>query len=58
MLELVYKSMRNPTVNVCKGESIAKIRFNFFFVKIYIYTYICDHTWEKGPCRTNSDFSV
>ena len=36
VVELVYKSMRNPTVNVCKCESIAKIQFNLFLSK-YIY---------------------
>ena len=30
MVELVYNSTRSPTVNVRKGESIAKVRFNFF----------------------------
>ena len=38
-------SMRSPTANVLKGESITKVRFNFFFgpqtyIPSYIYVYI------------------
>ena len=48
MVELVYKSMRNPTVNVCKGESIAKVRFQFFFCQqtyIHMYIYVKLKVW-------------
>ena len=27
------------------------------WITLYI-VYICDSTWEKGPCRANNDFSV
>ena len=37
-VELVYVFDENPTTNILKCESIAKVRFNFFLVHTYTYT--------------------
>ena len=47
VVELVYKFDEKSYRECLKGESIAKVRFNFFCPQIYLYTHI--YIWTPTP---------